>query len=159
MWHLKIERDLTYVYAGWGNGKVTIQKYKSPWKIAEDVGEDENFKSGSWVSVVEFVNANGGIVNGCSGDIKNYLKNEKLEQVAAIIKSYTPNTFADLIVTLKDLSSTILVFSPKPSIYYLNITLRNLVKVFPKDTVPENGCGVGDSEMLDEEEIIKMLEE
>ncbi|GJZ51005.1 hypothetical protein Tco_0605520 [Tanacetum coccineum] len=98
-------------------------------KIAEDVGEDEDFKGGSWVSIVEFVNANGGIVNGCLGDIKNYLKNRKLDQVVKIIKSCTSNAFGDLIVTLKDLS------------------------------VPENGCGVGDSEMLDEEEIIKMLEE
>ncbi|GJX91971.1 serine/threonine-protein kinase/endoribonuclease IRE1b-like protein [Tanacetum coccineum] len=30
----------------------------------------------------------GGIMNGCWGDIENYLKNEKLEQVVAIIKSW-----------------------------------------------------------------------
>ncbi|GKE80617.1 hypothetical protein Tco_1550617, partial [Tanacetum coccineum] len=30
-------------------------------------------------------------------------------------------------------------FSPKPSMHYLNITMRNVVKVFRKDTVPESG--------------------
>ncbi|GJR69005.1 hypothetical protein Tco_0015070 [Tanacetum coccineum] len=76
-------------------------------KVVEDVGEDEDFKGGSWVSTVEFVNSNGGIVNGCLGDIKNYLNNEKLEQVVAIIKSRTPNVLDDLTVILKDLSGVI----------------------------------------------------
>ncbi|GKD07766.1 ribonuclease H-like domain-containing protein, partial [Tanacetum coccineum] len=113
-----------------------------------------------------------------------YLKNGKLEQVVAIIKSCTPNALGDLIVTLKDLSGTIhhkvinkggyrkditvgsalilanvLVFSPKPSMHYLNITIRNMVKVFHKDTVYGNGSGVGGSEMLmEEEEIVKLME-
>ncbi|GJU47557.1 ribonuclease H-like domain-containing protein [Tanacetum coccineum] len=90
-----------------------------------------------------------------SGDESNYLKNGKLEQVVAIIKSRTLNALGDLTMTLKDLS----VFSPKPSFHYLNITMRNLVKVFPKETVPRNGSSVGGSGMLDKEEIIKMLEE
>ncbi|GJZ60591.1 reverse transcriptase zinc-binding domain-containing protein [Tanacetum coccineum] len=88
-------------------------------------------------------------------DIKNYLKNGKLEQVIAIIKSCTPNALGDLSITLKNLS----VFSPKPSMHYLNITMRNVVKVFYKDTVPGNGNGVGGSGMSDKEEIIKLLEE
>nr|GEV56331.1 GPCR kinase [Tanacetum cinerariifolium] len=117
--------------------------------------------------------------------MKNYLKNEKHEQVVAIIKSRTPNALCDLIMTLKDLLGTISrtiyykvfneggygknitlgaslilqnvsVFSPKPSTHYLNITMRKLVKVFSKDG---NGSGVGSSGMLDEEGIIQMLEE
>ncbi|GKD66353.1 hypothetical protein Tco_1308461 [Tanacetum coccineum] len=135
-------------------------------KVVEDVGEDEDFKCGSW----------------------NYLKNGKLEQVVAIIKSRTSNALGDLTVTLKDLSGSItgtiyykvlneggygknitlgaslilqivLVFSPKPSIYYHNITMRHFVKVFPKDTVSGNGSCVGGSGMLNEEEIIKILDE
>ncbi|GKD09291.1 GPCR kinase [Tanacetum coccineum] len=106
------------------------------------------------------------------GYMKNYLNNEKLEQVVAIIKSCTLNALGDLTMTLKDISGTIhykvlnegvmekditlgaslilqnvLAFSPKPSIHYLNITMRNLVKVFPKDTVLENGSGVEGSEV------------
>ncbi|GKA16143.1 hypothetical protein Tco_0695890 [Tanacetum coccineum] len=77
-------------------------------KVVDDVGEDEDFRSGSWVSAVEFVNANGGgIVNGCLGDIENYLKNGKLEQVVTIIKSCTLNALGDLTVILKDLSGII----------------------------------------------------
>nr|GFA52592.1 hypothetical protein [Tanacetum cinerariifolium] len=33
------------------------------------------------------------------------------------------------------------VFTPKPSKHYLNITMRNVVKVFRKDTVPESDSG------------------
>ncbi|GKE50128.1 hypothetical protein Tco_1481386, partial [Tanacetum coccineum] len=44
--------------------------------------------------------------------------------------------------------------------HYLNITMRNVVKVFRKDTVPESGSGVGGSEMLmKEEEIVKLIKE
>nr|GEX23641.1 hypothetical protein [Tanacetum cinerariifolium] len=133
-------------------------------KVVEDVGEDEDFKRGSWVSAIEYVNANGGIVSGCLGDIKNFLKNRKLDHVVAIVKSFTLNVLGDLTLTLKDLSSTIsgsihhkvidedgygkeitvrvalipanvLVFSHKPSMHYINITMRNVIKVFHKDTI------------------------
>ncbi|GKE99839.1 serine/threonine-protein kinase HT1-like protein isoform X1, partial [Tanacetum coccineum] len=113
----------------------------------------------------------------------------KLEQVVAIIKSCTPNALGDLTVTIKDLSgiipgaihhkvineggykkdinvgsalilANVLVFSSKPSMHYLNITMRNVVKVFHKDLVPGNGRGVGGSEMLmEEEDIVKLIEE
>ncbi|GJV55603.1 GPCR kinase [Tanacetum coccineum] len=141
-------------------------------KVVEDVGEDEDFKRGSWVSATDYVNANGGVVSGCLGDIKNFLNNEKLDQVVAIIKSCSPNMIGDLTVTMKDLSGTIpgtihhkvideggygkditvgaalilanvSVFSPKPSMHYLNITMRNVVKVFRKDAVPESENGGG----------------
>ncbi|GJT22385.1 zf-CCHC domain-containing protein [Tanacetum coccineum] len=139
-------------------------------KVVEDVGEDEDFKSGAWVSATDYLNANGGTVTGCLGDIKNFLKNRKLDQVVAIVKSCSPNVIGDLTVTMKDLSGTIpgtihhkvigeggygkyitvgaalilanvSVFSPKLSMHYLNITMRNVVKVFRKDTVPESGSG------------------
>ncbi|GKD35122.1 zf-CCHC domain-containing protein [Tanacetum coccineum] len=122
---------------------ISIQEYMQ--KVVEDVGEDEDFKSGAWVSAIDNVNANGG--TSCS-----------------------PNIIGDLTVTMKDLSGTIpgiiyhkviseggyrkditvgaalilanvLVFSPKSSMHYLNITMRNMVKVFRKDTVPESGSG------------------
>ncbi|PWA73148.1 hypothetical protein CTI12_AA262980 [Artemisia annua] len=53
------------------------------------------------------MNANEGNASGCSGDIKNFRKNGKLEQVVAICNSCTPNALGDPTVTLKDLSSTI----------------------------------------------------
>ncbi|GKA69258.1 GPCR kinase, partial [Tanacetum coccineum] len=101
------------------------------------------------------------------GDIKNFLKNEKLDQVVAIVKSCSSNVLGDLTMTIKDLSGTIpgtihykvisdggyekditvgadlilanvSVFTPKPSMHYLNITKKNVVKVFRKDTVPSS---------------------
>ncbi|GJZ80434.1 transposase, MuDR, MULE transposase domain protein [Tanacetum coccineum] len=147
---------------------MSTQEYMQ--KVVEDVDEDNNFKSGPWISATEYVNANGGIVSGCLGDIDNNLKKEKLDQVVAIVKSCSPNVLCDLIVTMKELSSTIpgtihykvigegaygkditvgaamilanvSVFSPKPLMHYLNITKRNVVKVFRKDTVSESGSG------------------
>nr|GEY96072.1 hypothetical protein [Tanacetum cinerariifolium] len=76
-------------------------------KVVEDVGEDDDFKSGAWVSATNYVNAYGGIVTGCLGDIKNNMKKGKLEQVVAIFKSCSPNVLGDLTVTMKDLSCTI----------------------------------------------------
>nr|GEX50879.1 hypothetical protein [Tanacetum cinerariifolium] len=68
---------------------ISTQKYMQ--KVVEDVGEDEDFKTGSWVSATNYVNANGGAVTGCLTDIINFLKNEKLDQVVAIVKSCSSN--------------------------------------------------------------------
>nr|GEY81565.1 hypothetical protein [Tanacetum cinerariifolium] len=111
----------------------------------------------------EFVMSTQEILTGCFGDVKKFLKNEKLEKVVAVIKSGTPNALGNLTVTLKDLSGTIFdtihynvrieerftkditvgatlilhnvsVFSPKQSSHhYLNITKKNMVKVFHND--------------------------
>ncbi|GJV18114.1 zf-CCHC domain-containing protein [Tanacetum coccineum] len=161
------ERD---ILLGWDGVVMLTQEYIK--KVVEDVGDDEDFKSGPWVSTTDYVHATCGIVTGCLGDIKNFLKNKKLEQVVAIVKSCSPNAIDDLTVTMKDLSGTIpgiihhkvigdrgyrkditigaamilvnvSVFTPKPSKHYLNITMRNVVKVFRKDTVPESGSGSG----------------
>nr|GEV42438.1 retrotransposable element Tf2 [Tanacetum cinerariifolium] len=101
--------------------------------VVEDVGEDDDFKSGSWVSATNYVITNGGTVTECLGDTKNFLENGKPNQVVAIVKSCSPNAIGDLTVTMKDLT----FFSPKPSMHYFNITMINIVKVFRKDTVPQ----------------------
>nr|GEV08526.1 hypothetical protein [Tanacetum cinerariifolium] len=90
-----------------GRDKSVLSTQEYIRKAVEDVGEDEDFKGESWVSVVEFVNANEGIVNGCLGNIKNYFKNGKLEQVVAIINSCTADALGNLTMTHKDLSSSI----------------------------------------------------
>ncbi|GJW21021.1 hypothetical protein Tco_0031643 [Tanacetum coccineum] len=76
------ERDILF---GWDGAVMSTQEYMK--KVVEDVGDDEDFKSWSWVSVTSYVHATGGIVTRCLGDIKNFLKNRKLEQVVAIVKS------------------------------------------------------------------------
>nr|GEU67998.1 hypothetical protein [Tanacetum cinerariifolium] len=147
---------------------MSTQEYMQ--KLVEDVCEDDDFKSGAWVSATNYVNAYGGTVTGCLEDIDNNLKKGKLEQVVAIVKSCSFNVLGDLTVTMKDLSgiipetlhykvireggygkyiivgaamilANVLIFSPKPSMHYLNITRRNVFKVFRKNTVSGSGSG------------------
>nr|GFB05174.1 GPCR kinase [Tanacetum cinerariifolium] len=95
-------------------------------------------------------------MSGCLGDIKNFLKKGKLDQVIEIVKSCSPNVLGDLTVSMKDLSGTIpgtthykvigeggygnditvgaalilanvLDFSHKPSMHYLNIKKKMLL--------------------------------
>ncbi|GKF70603.1 hypothetical protein Tco_0203660, partial [Tanacetum coccineum] len=127
------------ILLGWDVVVKSTQEYMK--KVVEDVGEDEDFKRGLWVSATDYVNANGGI-------------------------SCSPNVIDDLTVTMKDLSgaalilANVLVFSPKPSMHNFNIKMRNVVKVFHKDTVPGSDSGVGRSGMLMEEEaIVKLMED
>nr|GEV12704.1 hypothetical protein [Tanacetum cinerariifolium] len=139
-------------------------------KVVEGVGDDDDFKSAACLSATNYVNTFGATVTGCLGNVDNFLKNEKLEQVVGIVKSCSPNMLGDLNVTMKDLSGTIpetihhkvigkggygnditvgaamiltnvSVFSSNPSKHYLNITMRNVVEVFRKDTVLGNGSG------------------
>ncbi|GJR15562.1 transposase, MuDR, MULE transposase domain protein [Tanacetum coccineum] len=140
---------------------MSTQEYMQ--KVVEDVGEDADFNSGAWVSATNYVNAFGGTVTVCLGDIDNFLKKGKLEQVVAIVKSCSSNALGDLNVTLKDLPGTVpgtihykvldvssyerditvgaamilanvSVFTPKQSKHYLNITKRNVVAVFRRRT-------------------------
>ncbi|GJV74075.1 reverse transcriptase domain-containing protein [Tanacetum coccineum] len=150
------------------NPVMSTQEYMQ--KVVEDVDEDDDFNSGALVSATNYLNAFGGTVTGCLGDIDNFLKKRKLKQVVAIVKFCSPNMLGNLNVTLKDLSGIILgtihykvldvgsyekditigaamilanvsVFTPKPSQHYLNITMRNVIEVFRKDTVLESDSG------------------
>ncbi|GJR89691.1 hypothetical protein Tco_0213702 [Tanacetum coccineum] len=154
-------RKLADTREGGEESAMSTQEYIR--KVIEDVDEDDDFTRASWFNVLDYVNVDGGIMTGCFGDVKKFLKNGKLEKVIAVIKSCTPNVVGDLIVTLKDLSGTIsgtihykvlieemfakaitlgaalilynvYVFSPKQlTRHYLNITNKNMVKVFHKD--------------------------
>ncbi|GJV09303.1 shikimate O-hydroxycinnamoyltransferase-like protein [Tanacetum coccineum] len=97
-------RKQSDIHEGGGDSVLSTQEYMK--KVVEDVGEDEDFKSGSWVRATDYVNANG-IVSGCLRDIKKFLNNGKLDLVVAIVKSFSLNAIGDLIVTKKDLSGTI----------------------------------------------------
>ncbi|GJR19363.1 transposase, MuDR, MULE transposase domain protein [Tanacetum coccineum] len=164
---VKLLKEKVYILDSDG-ALMSTQEYMQ--NVVEDVGEDDDFKSGAWISATNYVTATGGTVTGCLGDINNFLKKGKLDQVVAIVKSCSPNVIDDLTVTVKDLSGTIpgtihykvicdggygnditvgaamilanvSGFTPKPSKHYLNITMRNAVKVFRKDSVPGSGSG------------------
>ncbi|GJT82127.1 hypothetical protein Tco_1056469 [Tanacetum coccineum] len=48
---------------------MSTQKYMQ--KIIEDVGEDDDFNSGAWVSATNYVMAFGGTITGCLGEREN----------------------------------------------------------------------------------------
>ncbi|GJS38847.1 transposase, MuDR, MULE transposase domain protein [Tanacetum coccineum] len=134
-------------------------------KVVEDVGEDADFNSGAWVSATNYVIAFGGTITGYLGTSIQLLKKAKLEQVVAYSQVLLSELLLRFNVTMKkDLSGTVpgtihykvldvgsygkditvgaamilanvSVFTPKPSEHYLNITKRNVVEVFRKDTV------------------------
>ncbi|KAI3745986.1 hypothetical protein L6452_08401 [Arctium lappa] len=129
-------------------------------RVVEDPEEDADFKCSPWISAMEFLSGDGmfnSVASAHLGDIKGYLKNGKLDQVVAVVKSCAPNALGDLMVVLKDPTGTVSgtihhkvltegefekasfvgsvlvlhkvsVFSPSRSAYYLNITKRNMVK-------------------------------
>ncbi|GJT06348.1 hypothetical protein Tco_0840810 [Tanacetum coccineum] len=133
-------------------------------KIIEDVSEDDHFTRGPWLSAVVYLDAEGVMESVCLGDMKKYCKIGKLERVVGVVMTCTPNSLGDMTITIKDPSGTmgglihykvfqqeegyarsinigvvlilrnVFVFTPKSSNHYLNITLRNIVKVFDKDT-------------------------
>nr|GEZ54125.1 AAA+ ATPase domain-containing protein [Tanacetum cinerariifolium] len=113
-------------------------------KIAvEDVGEDEDFKSGSWVSATDYVNANGG--TSCSLNVIGDLTLTMKDLSGTILGTIHHKVIGeggyenDITVGAALILANVLVFSPKPSMHYLNITMIIVVKVFRKDTIPENG--------------------
>nr|GEX27342.1 hypothetical protein [Tanacetum cinerariifolium] len=71
------ERD---ILLGWDGAVMSTQEYMK--KVVEDVGDDEDFKSGP-----------------------------KLEQVVAIVKSCSPNAIVDLTMTMKDLSEVAMILA------------------------------------------------
>ncbi|GJW90372.1 hypothetical protein Tco_0167925 [Tanacetum coccineum] len=101
-------------------------------KLVKNVGEDEDFKSGAWVSATDYVNANGGTVSGCLGTIPGTIHHKAIGK-----GGYEKDISVGAALILANVS----VFSPKSSMHYLNITMRNVVKVFRKDTVPGSGSG------------------
>ncbi|GKC84603.1 reverse transcriptase domain-containing protein [Tanacetum coccineum] len=134
-------------------------------QIIHDPSEDDYFTSGPWLGAVVYLHDEEVMAYGCLGDMKKYCNNGKLDLVVGVIMSCKPNALGDLTVTLKDPSGTmggtinykvfndengyarsikvgavlifrnVYVFTPKPSKHYLNITSRNIVKVFDKDHV------------------------
>nr|GEZ72417.1 hypothetical protein [Tanacetum cinerariifolium] len=83
---------------GWEESVMSTQEYII--KVIKDVYEDDDLTSASWLRVLEYVNVDGWIVTGCFGDVKKFIKSEKLEKVVSIIKSCTSNALGDLTMTL-----------------------------------------------------------
>ncbi|GFP86246.1 uncharacterized protein c17orf53 homolog [Phtheirospermum japonicum] len=121
---------------------------------------DGDFTLQPWISALQFLGSKDGVVKSTPiSSIKKCLNGDKVVQAVAVIKSCTPNGLGGLIVSLKDPTGTVgasihhkvlsgseygknltvgsvlilrevAVFAPARSTHYLNVTLRNLEKVF-----------------------------
>nr|GEU59515.1 hypothetical protein [Tanacetum cinerariifolium] len=120
-------KDLRNAYEKYG-GLMSTQEYTQ--NVVEDVGEDDDFKSGSWVSATNYVNAFGGTVTGCT--IPETISHKVIDA-----GGYEKDITVEVVMILANVS----VFTFKPSKHYINITMRNVVEVFRKDTVPESDSG------------------
>ncbi|PWA57135.1 hypothetical protein CTI12_AA410030 [Artemisia annua] len=122
-------------------------------KVVEDVGEDEDFTRGPWLSAVDRV-LQMPLAIDLSGSMPGAIHHKIINEEGGYGK--------DIHVGAAVIVHNVSVFSPNRShhsLHYLNITKKNLVKVFHKDTLYGNGSGVAVGGILDEEEIMKLLEE
>nr|GEY17440.1 hypothetical protein [Tanacetum cinerariifolium] len=123
------------ILLGWDWAVLSTQEYMK--KVAEDVGDDEDFKREPWVSATDYVHATGGIVTGLtmkdlSGNIPGTIHHKVIGD-----RGYGKNITVGAAMILANVS----VFTHKPPKHYL--TMRNMVKVFRKDTIPGSGSGNG----------------
>ncbi|PWA36952.1 hypothetical protein CTI12_AA593870 [Artemisia annua] len=91
-------------------------------KIMEDASKDDHFTRGPWLCALAYCDAFG-IEGIMSGTIHHKVRDEK--------KGYVKFIGVGAVLILKNVS----VFTPKEHNHYLNITLKNMVEVFHKDTV------------------------
>ncbi|GJS43466.1 transposase, MuDR, MULE transposase domain protein [Tanacetum coccineum] len=103
---------------------MSTQEYMQ--EVVEDVGEDADFNSGAEVL---FSNALGDLnvtLKDLSGTVPGTIHYKVFD-----VGSYENDITVGAAMILVNAT----VFTPKPSKHYLNITKRNVVEVFPKDTV------------------------
>nr|GEV25914.1 hypothetical protein [Tanacetum cinerariifolium] len=91
-------------------------------KVVEDVGEDDDFNSGAWFSATNYVIATGGTITGYLSRTISRTVHHKVIGDGGYGK--------DIILGAAMILVNVFVFTPKPSKNYLNITKRNVVKVF-----------------------------
>ncbi|GJZ50654.1 probable protein phosphatase 2C 42 [Tanacetum coccineum] len=104
---------------------MSTQEYMQ--KVVEDVGEDSDFNSGARINATNYVLSTGGTVTGYLPGIVHGTVHHKLLDVGTYGK--------DIHVRVAMILANVSVFTPKPSEHCLNITKKNVVKVFRKDTV------------------------
>nr|GEV58137.1 hypothetical protein [Tanacetum cinerariifolium] len=121
---------------------MSTQQYMG--KVVEDVGDDDDFKSAAWVNATNYVNT---FMKSCSPNILGNL-NVTMKDLSGTIPGTIHHKVIgkggygkDIIVGAAMILTNVSVFSPNPSKHYLNITMRNVVEVFRKDTVLGNGSG------------------
>nr|GEY37564.1 receptor-like serine/threonine-protein kinase ALE2 isoform X3 [Tanacetum cinerariifolium] len=111
----KIFKEKVFIFDS-DRALMSTQEYMQ--KVIEDVGEDDDFKSGAWISATNYVNATGG-----------HLTMKDLSSTIPGIIHYKVigdgGYENDITVGAAMILVNVLVFTPKPSKHYLNITMRN----------------------------------
>ncbi|KOM50295.1 hypothetical protein LR48_Vigan08g112200 [Vigna angularis] len=110
---------------------------KSTQEFVNDIAKatfDRDFKSNPWIWAEKFIKDHGLVQDG---NINNVTQLERVKSmhvlpfVACIVKECNPNGLGDMKIVVK-----VGALSPFGRIYYLNITVRNIVKVFKADIGP-----------------------
>ncbi|KOM32214.1 hypothetical protein LR48_Vigan01g177000 [Vigna angularis] len=110
---------------------------KSTQEFVNDIAKatfDRDFKSNPWIWAEKFIKHHGLVQDG---NINNVTQLERVKSmhvlpfVACIVKECNPNGLGDMKIVVK-----VGALSPFGRIYYLNITVRNVVKVFKADIGP-----------------------
>ncbi|GKB37737.1 probable transmembrane ascorbate ferrireductase 4 [Tanacetum coccineum] len=101
---------------------MSTQEYMQ--KVVEDVDEDDDFNSAVWISATNYMISTGGTVTGCT--VRGTIHYKVLD-----VGSYGKNITVGAAMILANVS----VFTPKTLEHHLNITKKNVVKVFRKDTI------------------------
>nr|GEU30595.1 hypothetical protein [Tanacetum cinerariifolium] len=128
----RIAKSATWtIREGGHNGEMSTQEYVR--KITEEASEDDHFTRGPWLSAVQYLAAEGSIttvtLKDLSGVISGTIHYKFLND-----EVYGNAISVEAVLILRNIS----VFSPKLSGHYLNITLKNIIKVFHKDTSAVN---------------------
>nr|GEV95297.1 hypothetical protein [Tanacetum cinerariifolium] len=113
-----------------------------------DVGEDDDFQSSTWVKALEFMNDREEIGGGCFGDMNVTLKDPSGTTSGTIhykVLSSEDGYPKDIKVGSALILRNVYVFCDKSKNYALNITIKNLVKIIKKDTVVEDADGASSS--------------
>ncbi|GKA53866.1 hypothetical protein Tco_0747181 [Tanacetum coccineum] len=114
---------------------ISTQEYMQ--KVVENVVVDADFNSGMWVSATNYVNVFGSI--SCSPNVLGDL-NMTLKDLSGTVRGTVHYKVLDvdsygkgITVRVAMILANVFVFTPKTSEHYLNITKKNVVKVFRKD--------------------------
>nr|GFA98969.1 hypothetical protein [Tanacetum cinerariifolium] len=138
----KLLKEKVFIFDSKG-ALMSTQEYMQ--KVVKDVGEDEDCNGGVWVSATNYVIANGG--TSCSSNVIGVLTVTIKDLSCTILGTIHYKVIGeggygkDITVEAAMILVNVSVFTPEPSMHYLNITKKNMVKVFRKDTVLASGSG------------------
>ncbi|GJS87023.1 hypothetical protein Tco_0769659 [Tanacetum coccineum] len=87
-------RKLVDTLEGGEESVMSTQEYIR--KVIEDVGEDDDFTRAPWLSAIDYVNVDGGVVTGCFGPksvaVFHHVSTENGQDIFMLVEKYYPLT-------------------------------------------------------------------